>query len=272
MKLKKRRGVIGVAALLFILLAMAFPFGPLLPWSPVKPGYHTVSYASADIYVGGGDDRIGDYGDVDRMMREAEAFHQMKYRRRVRVIACRSWSDCERALPWLHVKVIGGVTLATGDVIYITPRLKEKNLSAAEFLRHELSHALLDQQTTVRKALKMNEQSWFSEGLAVSFGDQKAYLSRAEFLERAPKEDLAKFIDPEVMDISAPAWDARFAYVAQRYFLEYLKGRFGAERFQGFTVKYIDNPGDYRNLFNGAFQISFADAIKQFAQAIKAGQ
>jgi hypothetical protein len=270
--LKKRKIMIGAAALLFLLLAMAFPFGPLLPWSPVKPGYHAVIYASADIYIGGGDDQIGAYGDVEQMMREAEAFHQMKYLRRVEVIACQSWSDCARAMPWLHVKVIGGVTLATGDVIYITPRLKEKNLSVAEFLRHELSHALLDQQTTVRKALKMNEQSWFSEGLAVSFGDQKAYLSRAEFLERAPKEDLGKFINPELMNRSTPGWDAQFAYTAQRYFLEYLKRRFGAGRFQDFTVKYINDPDDYRNLFNEAFQISFADAIKQFAQAVKAGQ
>jgi hypothetical protein len=272
MRLKKRGIFIGVLSSLVFLLAMAFPFGPLLPWSPVKPGYHTAGYASADVYFSDAEDQLGDYGDVDRMMRDAEAFHRMKYLGRVKVIACKSWGDCERALPWLHVKGLGGVTFATGDVIYITPRLKEKNFSVAEFLRHELSHALLSQHTTIRKSLKMTEQAWFSEGLAVSFGDQNAYLSRAEFLARAPKEDLAKFIDPELMDSSAPAWDARFAYPAQRYFLEYLKGRFGADRFQDFMVKYIDSPDDYRNLFDEVFQVSFADAIKQFSQAIKSGQ
>jgi hypothetical protein len=175
-------------------------------------------------------------------------------------------------LPWLSVKGLGGVTLATGDVIYITPKLRERNFSVAEFLRHELSHALLSQHTTIRKSLKMTEQAWFSEGLAVSFGDQRAYLSQAEFLERAPKTDLAKFIDPDLMDRSGPGWDARFAYPAERYFLEYLKWRSGEDRFQDFTVRYIDNPDDYRNLFNEAFQISFAEAINQFAQAIKTGQ
>jgi len=272
MKLKKRGIFTGVLSLLVFLLAMAFPFGPLLPWSPVKPGYHAISYASADVYFSGAEDQLGDYGDVDRMMHYAEAFHRMKYLRRVKVIACKSWGDCERALPWLPVKGLGGVTLATGDVIYITPRLKEKNFSVAEFLRHELSHALLSQHTTIRKSLKMTEQAWFSEGLAVSFGDQNAYLSRAEFLGRAPKEDLAKFIDPELMDHSGPVWDARFAYPAQRYFLEYLKGRFGADRFQDFMVKYIDGPDNYRNLFNEVFQLSFTDAINQFSQAIKTGQ
>jgi len=271
MKLKKRRIFIGVLTLFAFLLAMAFPFGPLLPWSPVKPGYHTMSYASADVYFGAAD-QPGDYLGVDRMMRDAEAFHRMKYQRRVKVIACKSWGDCERSLPWMSVKALGGVALATGDVIYITPKLKEKNFSVAEFLRHELSHALISQHTTIRKSLKMTEQAWFSEGLAVSFGEQKAYLSQAEFLERAPKTDLAKFIDPEAMDRSAPGWDARFAYPAQRYFLEYLKRRFGADRFHDFTVKYINNPDDYRNLFNEVFQLPFAEAIKQFAEAIKTAQ
>jgi hypothetical protein len=272
MKLKKRGIFVSLLTASVFALAMAFPFGPLLPWSPLKPGYHAISYASADVYFSGPDEQLGDYGGVDRMMREAESFHRMKYLRRVKVIACKNWGDCERAMPWLHVKALGGATLATGDVIYITPKLKERNFSVAEFLRHELSHALLSQHITIRKSLKLTDQAWFSEGLAVSFGEQKAYLSQAEFLAQARKVSLANFIDPERMDRSAPNWNARFAYPAQRYFLEYLKQRFGADRFQDFTIKYIENPDDYRDLFNQVFQIPFADAIDQFAQAINTGQ
>jgi hypothetical protein len=203
------------------------------------------------------------------MLREAETFHRMKYLRPVKIIICKSWGDCERALPWLDVKGLGGVTLAIGDVVYLTPRLKERNLSAEEFLRHELSHALLDQHTTIRKSLKIAKQAWFSEGLAVSFGQQKAYLSQAEFLERAATTDLTKFIDPERMDRSSRDWDARLAYPAQRYFLEYLKARFGADRFQDFTVKYLNDPDDYRALFNQVFQLPFSGAIEQFSEAVK---
>jgi len=97
-------------------------------------------------------------------------------------------------------------------------------------------------------------------------------LRNYEIEERAPQTDLSKFIDPELMDRSAPGWDARFAYTAERYFLEYLKQRFGEDRFQDFTVRYIDNPDGYRNLFNEALQLPFAEAIKQFAQAINTSQ
>src|SRR5262249_30858820 len=216
MRLKKRRIFIGVSTLLAFLLAMAFPFGPLLPWSPVKPGYHMISYASADVYLGGDNNQPGEYGDVDQMMRAAEAFHRMKYLRRVKVIACQRWGDCERALPWLNVRGIGGGGGGGRAGGFNNSRVEERHITSGRLLRHELSHALLSQHTTIRKSLKMTEQAWFSEGLAVSFGDQRAYLSRAEFLERAPQTDLSKFIDPELMDRSAPGWDARFAYTAER--------------------------------------------------------
>ena len=257
-----------VVNLAVFILALALLFGPLLPWSPFKPGYRAVSYASADVYSSGVNEQLDDYGGIDQMIRDAETFHRMKFVRRVKVIACKNWSDCERALPWLHVKALGGATLAMGDVIYITPRLKERNFSAEEFLRHELSHALLSQQTTIRKSLKLTEQAWFFEGLAVSFGNQRAYLSKAEFLERARKTDLSKFIDPERMHRSSPDWDAPFAYSAQRYFIEYLKRRFGADRFQDFTVKYIDDPDQYRTLFSEVFETPFPVAIDDYAQAI----
>jgi len=268
----RRKLFVGLAASLFFLLLMAFPFGPLLPWSPVKPGYDAASYARADVYFNKNEPEPEDYQKVDGMMAEAEAFHRLKFHRRVKVIACKNWGDCARAWPWMNVRPLGGVTLSTGDAIYLTPKLKEKNFNVAEFLRHELSHALISQNTTIRNSLKLTDQAWFSEGMAVWFGDQTAYLSRAEFLEQAKDADLAKFIDPARMDRSAPDWSARFAYPAQRYFLEYLKQTYGADRFQDFLVQYIRDPDAYPALFSGTFRQSLADAVRQFEQAIRSGQ
>jgi hypothetical protein len=206
------------------------------------------------------------------MMAEAEAFHHLKFHRRVKVIACKNWGDCARAWPWMNVRPLGGVTLTTGDAIYLTPKLKEKNFSVAEFLRHELSHAIISQNTTIRSSLKLTDQAWFSEGIAVWFGNQSSYLSQAEFLERAKTSDLTKVIDPSRTDRGAPDWSARFAYPAQRYFLEYLEQTWGEERFHEFLVKYIHDPDAYQKLFNEAFGKSLTDAVRQFEQAIRSGQ
>lgn len=272
MKIAKRKLFVSLAVVLFFLLLMAFPFGPLLPWSPLKPGYNSVSYAHADVYFNKNEAEPDDYQQVDKMIAEAEEFHGLKFHRRVKVIACKNWGDCQRSWFWMNVKSLGGVTLGTGDAIYLTPKLKEKNFSIAEFLRHELSHAIISQNTTIRNSLKMTDQAWFSEGIAVWFGKQTSYFSEAEFLGKAKTSDLTKVIDPAQMDRSSPDWSARFAYPAQRYFLEYLKQTYGADRFQSFLVAYIHNPDAYQKLFNETFQQSLPDAVRQFEQAIKTGQ
>ncbi|HMV84067.1 MAG TPA: hypothetical protein PLD20_16570 [Blastocatellia bacterium] len=272
MKLPKRKLFIGMAVATFFLLLMAFPFGPLLPWSPIKPGYNSVSHARADVYFNKAEAEPADCRAVDQMMAEAEGFHGLKFQKRVKVIDCKNWDDCGRSWFWMNVKPLGGITLGTGDVIYLTPKIKERNFSLAEFLRHELSHALISQNTSIRNSLKLTDQAWFSEGIAVWFGNQKAYLSREEFLEKAKTADLVKVIDPAQMDRTSPDWSARFAYPAQRYFLEYLKQTRGADQFQSFLVKYIQAPDDYQTLFNEIYKQSLTDAVRQFEQAIRSGQ
>ena len=269
-KTRRSKVVTSLALCFFLVLALAFPFGPLLPWSPLKLGYNHVGYARADVYVGEQRSLSNDYGLVDRMMNEAEAFHGLSYKRRVRVIECKDWSACKRSLPWMgNLNGLGGVTLATGDVIYLTPKLKEKQFSIAEFLRHELSHALISQNTSIRSALKLNQQPWFNEGVAVSFGRQNDYVKRDEFLARAKQADLIGYLEP---DKRAAPWDQRFAYPAQRYFIEYLRARFGEERFQQFLRKNIVQPTGWRATFAESYSLPFEQVVQGYSEALKTGQ
>ena len=270
LKTKRSKFISGLALCGFLLLALAFPFGPLFPWSPLKLGYNHVSHARAEVFYGAADALLADYASVDQMMNEAEAFHGLRYQRRVRVIECKDWQTCERALPWMgNIHGLGGVTLSTGDVIYITPKLKEKQFSTAEFLRHELSHAVLSQNTTLVKSYKLNNEPWFFEGLAVSFGKQRNYIQRDEWLTRAKQESLLAYLDPAH---PASPWNARFAYPTQRYFVEYLRAKFGEERFHQFLTKNIANPEAWRATFASSYDQPFETIAQQYEQAVKTGQ
>ena len=266
--MKLRRKLVTVTALLFfMLLALAFPFGPLFPWSPVKLGYHTINYARGDVYVAEAQPAETDYALLDQLMNEAETFHQLRYQRRIKVIGCQDWGTCKRGMPWMKINGLGGVTLA-GDVIYITPKLKEMKFSTLQFLKHELTHALLCQNTTVLKGYKLNQQPWFHEGLAVSFGRQSDYLKRDEWLKLTATTSLTQYLDPK---LGPEEWNARFAYPTQRYFIEWLKTTYGEERFYQFLVRDIAEPDVWRATFAAVFPSSFEAAILQYEQAVRAG-
>ncbi|NOT60427.1 MAG: hypothetical protein HOP19_09405 [Acidobacteria bacterium] len=265
MKLR-RKLVISTSLLFFLLLITAFPFGPLFPWSPLKLGYHSVQHARGEVFVSNTQPDNTALATLDQMMKEAETFHQLSFKRRVKVIACEDWGTCERGLIWMNVRPLGGVTLA-GDVIYITPKLKEKNFSTAEFLRHELSHALIGQNTTLLNIFRLNEQPWFYEGLAVSFGKQQDYIKRDEWLRLSQTTSLTQYLDPALRPAE---WNARFAYPTQRYFTEWLKATYGAEKFHQFLTRNLMEPTQWRATFATVFATPFLEAAQRYEAEVRA--
>jgi hypothetical protein len=180
---------------LTLLLALCFPFGPLLPWSPWKPGYTTLPLDRATIYYPAGGRLPGPFLDLDRDIEESEQFHRLKVPKAITVILCRNWDDFHRFMP--GTGRVGAVALDTGKVIYVAPRIAERGLDYAEFLRHEISHATLDQNQSLGQAHANSRAPWLFEGLAVSFGHQKAYATTQEFKAFVMARDLVPVIDPE---------------------------------------------------------------------------
>ena len=128
------RRKLGYITLLLFLLA--FPYGPLFPWSPVQPGYQTERFQRADVIYPNGTVIPESYRRIDSLISEAELFHQLPMPRRMTVIACRNWKDFHRFMPHIRSQAVAAVTLAPGTVIYVTPKVQEKGLDSAEFLRH----------------------------------------------------------------------------------------------------------------------------------------
>ena len=87
----------------------------------------------------------------------------------------------------LTIKTKGkSVIMITGDVIYIRPQ--KRPYPIGQYLKHELSHCLLFQNTNLSAARKMRMQRWVVEGTAVAVGGPR-YMSRSEFAERLHRAD-----------------------------------------------------------------------------------
>lgn len=146
---------------------------------------------------------------------------------------------------------------SNGTVIWITPKIAEKNFDTAEFLRNELSHAILDQNTTLWRGHKLNGQPWLFEGLAVDFGRQKAYLTDEEFALRARTASMEPVFDGRSTDM-------RFNYIAWRYFLQHMIQMRGRDRFQEYLLRVMQDPDQARAAFPEYFGISFDNAVLEF--------
>jgi len=242
------------AAILF-LVACALD-GPLFPWSPVKPGYTHFVLHRADVYYPSGTALDPAYQQIDGYIEDAEAFHRLKMQDRITVIAPRSWTDFHLQVPSERGPV-AGITYATGMVIFITPKVVEKRADVGEYLRHELSHAILFQNMTMWKAHQMNGQPWLLEGLAVDFGRQKSYLSQEEFAIAARTRALGP-------SFAGDNSDMRFNYIAWRTFLEFLIQTRGRDKFQDYLLRVMQDPKQARAVFPEYFAKPFDAAVAEF--------
>jgi hypothetical protein len=262
-----KRRTLYFAGLLLVLLL--FPYGPLFPWSPVKPGYEHLALERADVYFPSGTTLDPAYRRIDEYIAKSEQFHRLKAPKRICVVACDDWSSFRRFLPHMRGTGVGAVTLATGTAIYMSPRLAERQLDANEFLRHEISHATLHQNQSLANALRIIKVEWVSEGLAVAYGDQKSYYSDAEFLARIKRENVAAFIDPARRGEAGSAFDIRYAYIVWRRFNEFLMATRGRDAYQGYLVAVLRDTASWRELFPRHLGMNFEDAVEEFQGAMR---
>lgn len=255
-------------ALLTLLLA-AFPWGPLFPWSPWKPGYDAIHLARAAVFIPSGTTAPAAYREIDRYIRTAEQTLQLAAPKRMTIVLTPDWSTFRRLMPHIRSTGIGAVALATGDVIYVTPKVTRMKFDHGEFLRHEICHAVIHQNQTILNAYRMANVEWLNEGLAVWLGDQKSYFTKEEMLTRARREDLLPIVDPQRRN--PQTFQIRYAYQVWRYFNEFLIQQYGRETFQRYLRAVMADPPAWRTQFQPIFQTPFEEAIKLYHRQLKEG-
>ncbi len=271
MRVSWKHGVLGLFVLAFL---AAFPWGPLFAWSPVHPGYRQVRFSRADVLYP--DSRALDqaYRDVDRYVAIAESFHELKCSKKIKVVVCRNWNDCLRfAAPFLMGQRPLAVTVATGTVIFVTPRA-DGWADIGGLLRHELSHAVQNQNRSVVSVLRMLRQPWVSEGVAgvvaakgvAAPGRHLVSLPESEFLSRAMTEDLWSSF------AAAPQKDWRFSYTAWIYFWDRQIERSGKATFLRFERACFSDPQGCRSTFADVYGTGLRSAVNEFQTEVRSGQ
>jgi hypothetical protein len=165
---------------------------------------------------------------------------------------------------------VGAATPEFGTVTYLTPKIQEMRYDPAEFVRHELSHAVLDQNSTLWNSIQFKQSPWFLEGLAVLASDQKAYGTWDDFEKRMADQAIEPLFSRQ--PYQTPRFDLRFAYLAWRYFLEWSVETRGRGLLQQYMQEFIKRPKDAELLFREVYGDDLPTAVRSFDSAVRSKQ
>ena len=256
---------------LVILLALAtimvyLFWGPLFPWSPIRSGYKKITSSKATIYIRDFSERDSVVYHIDQIIQDEENFHDLKYVDDFKIIILDEESNMKRYLPWLNGSGYS-VSLSLANVVYIGPTARKSQAGIEPYLKHELSHLLIGQNTTFKKTLKILDQGWFGEGIAEYFGGHSFY-SKDEFLQlwRINNLQLSSLVEKNPHKMSARELKLRYSYY--RFFMEFVIENFGLKKLQEYLKKYIDNPEDYKKLFVEVYSTDLDEILRKFNSSL----
>ena len=249
---------------LLILFVMYLFWGPLFPWNSVKPGYKKIKSSKATIFISGFDkDRDRVAYNLDKIIREEEVFHGLEFKKNFRIIILGKESNMKRYLPW--IKGSGySVSLGFLNTIYIGPNARISPFGTEVFLKHEMSHLLIHQNTSSgRNNMEMLRQGWLTEGLASYFGGPH-YYDKEHFVELWTKKGLQfnslYMGNPHEMDRNT----IRLKYTYYRFLIEFLIETYGLDKLQSYVKNYSENPENYEEIFLGIYNNHLNDLLRDF--------
>ncbi|HYL78449.1 MAG TPA: hypothetical protein VEU96_29930 [Bryobacteraceae bacterium] len=210
---------------------------------------------------------------MDRYVALAESFHNLRCSKKITVVACRDWNDCLRfAGPFLGKQRPAGVTIATGTVIYLAEPYIYGTWDAGGVLRHELSHATLNQNRTLLSVWRLLRQPWFSEGVAgvaagmdtPALGHQLGAIPAVEFVAKTRQQELW----PSFEAVQQKDW--RFSYTAWEFFWVRQIHLGGKETFLKFESACTFEPEKCRASFGDIYGMDLRHAVEAYQEDLRA--
>ncbi|MDQ1327591.1 MAG: hypothetical protein QG641_874 [Candidatus Poribacteria bacterium] len=257
-----------ILLLLLPVSAYAFLSGPLFPYSVVKPGFSKLELERATIFYPNGTQLLDDYLKLDDMITETEAFHNIHFKKNVSVIVCATSEQYKR----FSTKHAHACAMPTGTIIYINPSIYNTGRDLTGFLKHELSHAILFQNTSLLKAFKL--KSWVTEGLAVYYGNSHHYFQNEELRKLSiDKGYFFNLLDEKAEPVDIPSEiKYKFIYGEYRAFMGYLIKTYGSQAVLDYIFEYAKQPDKENELFNNLLGNSLAEAFAEFHKEMINGE
>lgn len=249
-----------VTGLIYMLL-----WGRLFPWSPVKLGYRQVSFSKAVVVLPKNWEVPAELRDFDSLFSDCERFHTLSFKKRIMIILAKTQEHAHR---------FGGtdsaaLALETGTVIILVPdKIETNKRKLVDQLKHECSHALLFQNTSLFNAFRIPE--WLREGLAIYYGNPRDNYVGESFIKLAVD-------DGYFFDVLGPYDSLRkvpdsfrrgFRHSEFRCFVEFLADGYDINTVTRYARDLIHDPKSEQPLFRKHFGMDLDVAAREFQREV----
>ena len=149
----KRKQLIRLIATIIILVIAAYLFhGPLFPWSPVKIGFKLHKADHLKVFVHQGMEQKVSGIDFNQMLEYLEETHGLEFTKPIRLVILDEESSMKRFVPWLKGSGYS-VQLGYVNLIYIGSIGVQSSYGIEKYIKHELSHLIISQNTAPKRKL-----------------------------------------------------------------------------------------------------------------------
>lgn len=273
MKILKFRKQYWITILIMMALYFLGTAGPLLAWSPMKPGYEEFSASTYTVYYPKGTALPEYYKRQDTYIQQFCEQLDLPLKKHITIIRT-SEANMQKYLPGISAESIGGVALQTGDILYINYE-KVQGKAEEEFVRQKLIHLLHYQNTTIINSFNAEKRTYMSEGIPF-YASGSRYYSRERFLKRLKNATLEETTEGDTI-YRTDAFAALDKESGEQYkvshmlygeFIGYLMNTYGQEKFNAFNHAFLENPFMHRELFEKHFGKKLEVVLQEFEDSL----
>jgi hypothetical protein len=263
---KRKKIFFSVVVIIAAFFIYSLLFGKLFPFSPLVIGFDKHEQEHVVVYTEKGAAYTG-FNEIDSFVPLVENFHSLIFKKKPRVFLFGN----KKTYAHRSLSKARFCAYYNGDIV-VSPWAQQEAqdglISMEIYLRHELSHSLLQQHAGLWNTIKYPK--WLLEGIAVYSVNQMGtswypgkdetceYIRQGNFIH--PKQFKTKSEDHVKLDVKnrIPFMYSEFACI-----VDYLITSFGRDRFQQYMMLLVEGK-NHDTVFKQVFQIDFEEFIINF--------
>lgn len=272
----KKKLIVAIILLVIGVIIYSFLGGRLFPFSPIIIGFEQKEFNKAIIYYHNGID-ISKYIIIDSLINEVEDFHQLKFKQKVKIFIFNSDKEYTR-LTGLTARF---VTFPLYGRIFVSGKAKneseEGKIHLDVYLKHELSHSLLDQNMSLYRS--QYYPGWLLEGTAVYSSNQMGvdgYFTKEETFDKIkdgyflnPDDWRGTLLNPQSENVKNFPLPNKYWFIYSEFacLVDDIIQNYGKEKFLQYLTELLEEKND-KDVFQRIFRIEFNKYLDDFKKRV----